>query len=319
MASEHTDPLQYRRNRNSECFFSHNECPSWIAETDIVILLLNKSEKRLLVSPGDDVEISFRVGKDNLPPAQIGTNIIEVIKVSTRSCIAQSGVFFQLDQRELTIDEIELLEAGEDITLTGKIHNYSVNPMEFRTGDSIASLYYTNNKDLIVGDELIKLVAGGLIQGIEGDDFVFLSDGGETNALALRVSDKRIYCQRNEGNRPLRVTSRKELYSITRQVDEETENVYKNSLFYLLETKAEVKLPECVMGELSSVTELQDVVHLPSHLIHPGSNWVVRLEVNGGHPSWVLMRFYQNKKLEVNIRGKRATFDASLVKSQFDK
>lgn len=290
-----------------------SECSSWIAERDMMIAGLDGAGD-IVVQPNQRVKVLLTIQRDDLPPVSLKNLNLNDLKVSTRSCIAQSGVFLYLAQDGLSDEEILVLEKGGVVSLGGKLVNYGPNPLEFRLADSLARFFYTNPKDRIIGKDLRKLVDSGLIGGIEGKDFLIFKEG-KAGVVAVKVSKKRVYIPNVGNGRAIRIASRDDLYNLTRMIDKRTSVKELSCLFHLLETQPEVNLPSGVMGELSVVTSKKDVTHLPSRLIDPGSHWAVRLEISGGWPDWVLMKFYRNQKLKINVNDKRSTFDKSLINS----
>lgn len=287
---------------------SLNECPSWIAEKDLRIEALTENAPTTIVPSGENTKITFHLSKNDLPPVKLTPKILESLKVSTRSCVAQSGAFIYFDNQTLTPEQITALEAGNDVEIPATIKNSGPNPLEFRQNDAVARLYYMNPKDEVTGDKLRTLANEGIIKGKEGVDYVLLGKD-HSNAIAIRVAQKRVYVPKMPPGKYLRVASRDELYKAVKEVDESTSAEDLEHSFYLLVTQPEVNLPDGVLGDLSMVTDKRFVTHLPSHLIDPGSRWVVRLEIHGGQADWVVMHFYRSELLnKINVAQKQETF-----------
>lgn len=311
MAKETVTSQWFGENERGE-YFSLNECPSWISDRDMVVRGFENGQNEVFLGSDEVVKVLVEIKRNNLPPVNLKRDILSRLKISTRSCVAQSGVFFVGGDRELSDEEIDRLNNGDEIMIEGSLANFGPSRLNFKCGDAIARYYFTNPKDRLDGVELRSLVESGVVRGEEGKDYMILEENnGQAVSLAVRVGNKRVYIPNSDQG--IRVSSRSELYSVTKEVNDSTDRQDISSPFHLLETSAEMNVPAEVMGELSKVTETKDVIHLPSQLIDPGSNWVVRLEILGGKPNWVIVNFYRSNLLEkANVREKRTSFASSL-------
>lgn len=294
---------------------SLNECPSWIAPNDLKIESFDGKDNAEVIPLDGEKKVIFRLNKEGLPPVKLTLDILSRLKISTRSFIAQSGAFVFLDTTDLSSEQIEEIESGNDIEIEATMKNFGPNPLEFKVGDDVGRFYYMNPKDEVTGKDLRELVDSGVITGenrvkaVEGVDYkIFNSE----NAIAIRVSQKRVYVPKVSPDKALWWPGRKEFYKSTKEVDETTSAEDLESSFYLLVTQPEMHLPDGVLGDLELVTNKRSVTHLPSHLIDPGSNWTIRLEINGGHADWVAMKFYRSELLkEINVKDKTEGFKAA--------
>jgi len=289
-----------------------SRCSSFAAKNDFPISNFHsqegESQSSYTLKPGEKVSVTYKIGPKHLqfgehqqfqPKVDIDT--LTQLKVSTRSFRAQSGVFVYIDpEKPLTVEQTEAIARGEEIEVAGYLKNIGQSSQVFKAGDEVGRLYWTNEKELIKGDELQQLLDKGLV----GPDSWHLVDD---HTVAVMVADERFLVPNLPDGQPHRFDRRQEfgLFSgYTAGYTPESSSQLKTALetaglvdskhpFELLVTKRGLDLPGNVMGILLPETDLPGVLHYPSLLIDPLSKWPVRLEILGGHPKYVYFTFYR--------------------------
>src|SRR5258706_5228041 len=257
-------------------------CPSWIPnlpdEKNDLTLHLDQSE---LVLQGEaDISVTFNLSRDQLPPVILYPKILSDLRKSTRSCITQSGVFFDIEPSFcLSQEQIEALYQSQTVQVPGFLSNHGPVSLIYKNKDKIGRLYHVNPTDKIIGTDLEDLISTGIFIGIKGIDYNFLYHDHEAIGITLKVGEKRHYLPIS--SKPLRISSRHALYSPTKIINPNTSSKVKNHPFHLMETTAQFNLPDQVFGSISYLTLQEDAIHLPSRLIDSGSQWIVRLEIDG--------------------------------------
>lgn len=292
-------------------FTKLSECPSWVSPKDVQIAGFGKKGETVhVIEPGDSVEVGITVDRNDFPPVPLRSGLIEDLRFSARSCIAQAGSFIYFsEESKLSDEDIKKLENGERIVVKGNLENHGNNSMKFEAGDRVGRFFYANEKDKVTGDALVKLVEEGLVKGEKGKDFVIFDRPYGPYAVALRVSGSRVCIP--QGNGTIRVTSRDDLYKLTKDVEFLPEEAAKCP-FFLQVTKTAVDVPQNMIMVLSNVTPNKDVRHLPSHLIDAGSKWPIRLEIEGGETNWVLVELYKSPLIGVDRSGDVTHFNANV-------
>jgi hypothetical protein len=296
-------------------------CPSWIpnlpdGKNDLTLSL---PQSELLLEPGNTVSVSINVTRSQLPPVELYPTILRDLSKSTRSCIAQSGAFFDIDPSfSLSEEQISTLNHNKTVQVLGSLRNYGPVILKYLDSDKIGRLFHVNQKDQIIGKSLENLLVSEIFLGTIGKDYLPIFNNEGAYAVALKVGSKRHYLP--ESSKPTRVSSRPELYAQTKAVDSSTPRDITDHRFHLLETTADFAIPNEVIGVLSHVTPHKDVIHLPSRLIDPGSKWKVRLEIDGDMKitsdkgSWVLIKLYRSLLCSFNVSANSGTYDPSLTK-----
>ncbi len=310
MPDENREPLPARKEVRE--YITLNDSPSFAATTDFPIASFHTEHKdvpevrQIYLDSGHSVEVTFKIDQSHLtynePMAdqtihhtlRAEADMLEKLKLSTRSFRAQSGVFAYIDDNtKLTSEQVSALNRGESIEIKGKVTNYGPNRQELKSGDTMARFFLVNPKNNLSGTKLEDGLKQGWLKG-NPDSYHII----DKNRVAVKVNPKRVYVPSDETGYH-RWDTRKQLGDFTGFVEPHTSQLIEAGLankkhpFHLLVTEPTFNLPNDIMAVLDEETSLKDAVHLPSHLIDPGSSWPVRLEILGGDPEWVYFNFYQ--------------------------
>ncbi len=236
------------------------------------------------------------------------------LKVSTRSFRAQSGVFVYLDENKpLTPEQVEALAKGEELGVAGYLENIGQSAQVLEQGDDVGRFYWTNDEERLHGADLKKLLDNGLVGP---QNWHLIND----YTVAVKVSADRFLVPNMPDDQPHRFDKRQEFghfsgYTAPHGQALETAGLVDSQHpFHLLVTQEKLNLPDNVMGVLLPETDLPGVIHYPSLLIDPGSNWPVRLEVRGGHPQFVYFTFYKTDNCPARPAADIANFNVYAAK-----
>ncbi len=292
-------------------------CPSWIPDpnrpqSDLCLVDTNIGKASLEVAPGETELIKISVSSDQLPPVAITPNLLGKLKISTRSCLAQSGAFLTLPSDLcLSPKQTEALSHAKKINVPALITNYGPSRLKFNLQDRLARIFHINDKDRLGIADTTSFTQMGYVEGVEGVDYVIGAEADGSAFIALRVSPTEYHLP---ARKTLRISSRPDLYQ---NLSAGTPGKRQHP-FHLVETTAIVNLPDNVLGLLSPELDPPTAIHLPSHLIDPGTSWKIRLEVYGEilpavTASWVKLTLHHSPLLAHSIKNNQSTYSPELI------
>ena len=298
----------------SKLYQSLDTCPTWIpakpnGDGDVALQTLPGGASKLKLGPGKKVIISISIAPFHLPPLKPGIIDLHDLWFSTRSCLAQSGVFLNIPKNSyLSNTDWETLRTGNNIIKSAQLENFSHNTLIFNPGDHIGRFFHLNENDRLNQTQLMELVDNGSFPGIEDDDYRLCSINGEP-FISLRVDPNEISLTSGE---TIRITSRQEIYQHTSSVLSSS-----NGDFHLLQTTIPVKLPKNIIGVISTVMAPSTLTHLKSQLLDPGTSWKIRLETLGHSTNfdnvWIFIALYRSPLLDFNTHMSISTYSFCLL------
>lgn len=289
---------------------SLSACPTWIptkpnGDGDVTIHALPDEVSKIVLKPKDLAFITIRISPFHLPPINPGSLNLSNLHLSTRSCLAQSGVFVHLSEgSRLDLNTVAALSQGKSILLPAVLENFGQSKLLIKTTDHLARFFHINIEDRLNEDQLRQLANKNCFRGVEGIDYkIHLHEGNPT--IALRIDPQELYLP---STRTLRVVSRQDLYRHTSPGFHKT-----GAKFHLFQTHSKVYLPKNIIGVINPAMDPSTMTHLPSLLLDPGTSWKIRLETYGDLPptdtsSWVFVSLFKSPLLKFSAKKDLASY-----------
>jgi len=223
------------------------------------------------IKPGETVSIQFvlqakHVGLDK-------ENDVDPTKLEfhTRSYLAQAGVFFEPDTRQLTVELMDKLRAGETVIIQGTVKNLGPCVRILKTDNhaAVGRFLYLCSEDKVTGKKLIQVARLGKDQQLDKDKQKIELELSSQDEILVTEHDDVVVL---DGSRVNWVNHTKKL-PLALHKGEPTH------AFSLCVTSGIVKIPCGYFGWLQEQTSEPGVRHLKSQLLEPGTDWRVRVEL----------------------------------------
>ena len=305
------------KSRLTSSYDNPLQCPSWIpnkpnGDGDVSLSSFQDDSADIILNPNQLAPVRINLFFYHLPPIDLSSFPLNKLGLSTRSCLAQSGIFLSLSDESILSDEqISLLQTGSAINIGGFLKNYGRNKILLKKGDHLARFFLINDDDSLPAIQIKQLLKNGLVEGKEGEDYAIINHQDNNPRIALRIQPEEYQISSREA---IRISSRQDLYQfIAPQL------IRAKSQFHLTQTTAKINLPKNIIGVISAQIDPPPAIHLPSRLIDPGTHWKIRLEILGtiphNIPSWVTLNLYKSPLLSFNTRHRLTTYASCLLSS----
>lgn len=246
------------------------------------------AEKKI-IPPESSEEICLFINKESLPHVDLNRNVIHHLQYSTRSRFAQAGIEVEFNAENLSDEDIERINNGEEVSVSATITNHGSRPVELEGG--VARFFWANKHNYLSGEELKKTVSSQMeIEGECGKDWFFADAdfapsgkmeqgkgdegdwvGQHKDVMIVFPIKKKLYIP--ESKETLRITTRKDLENALMPLPENTDKEFK------IGETPKIKMGKDVCAVINTTMYDKGGRHLASSLIDPGFEGPIRAEL----------------------------------------
>ena len=255
-----------------------------------------KMEKEEILRPGDTRITNLILNKNDFPSSvDLDWGVFRCLKFSTRSRLAQAGIEIEFNSDSLSVEDIEQINKGKDISASVVINNFGSRAV--KVSEDVIRFFWVNEEDRLEGDELLESFSSGeiRIEDKEGKDW-FIADrdydpGKDDDIIKKNMKNEEFIKNSKDaiivfpvkgieynikGDELLEINSRADLEKALIPISGEIE-----SLDFRVGETPTVHLGENICASINIGAYDQSKRHIASPFIDPGFEGKIRYELLG--------------------------------------